>query len=86
MKNTKIDGDMLFMIEHDKYGIWYFDSLYRAAEFLGCQRAQVEYSFLRNKPYHGWVITVVDGADTPWSWINCSHEKYIEIVKENGGD
>lgn len=79
--NTKLTGNDLYMLEHEYYGKYYFDSLYRAGEFLGCQRAQIEYALLKNRPFKGiWNVTCVDGSEIKWKDINYTHEKYEEII------
>lgn len=53
----------------------YFTNLYRAAEYVGSQRAQVEYNFLKKRPIKGWDITIIDGKDIPWGSIDCDNVK-----------
>ena len=79
--NTKLKENELYMIENKDYGKYYFDSLYRAGEFLGCQRAQMEYSLMKNKAFKGiWNVSVVDGSEIKWKDINYKNEKYKEII------
>ena len=79
--NTKLKENELYMIENKDYGKYYFDSLYRAGEFLGCQRAQMEYSLMKKRAFKGiWNVYVVDGSEIKWKDINYKNEKYKELI------
>lgn len=74
--NAKLEMNELFKIEHDEYGTFYFDSLHRAGEFIGCGRAPLAYWVNKEgKGYNGWHIHIVNGADIKWSDINKKREE-----------
>lgn len=78
-----LDTNELFKIEHDEYGTFYFDTLHRAGEFLGCGRGPMEYWLNRKgNGYKGWKVSIVDGTDIPWGFINCDREKLLERMNE----
>lgn len=77
MERTILENNELFRISN---GIeqHYFTSLHRAAEYLGSQRAQVLYAYIRDLKYNKeWLIEIVDGSEIKYKDINCDGKKEI---------
>lgn len=68
-KDDNLQENELYMISCGEEQL-YFTSLYRIGKFLNKQRAQVEYSMLKNKNVDGWSIDIVDGSKVMWEDID----------------
>ena len=65
----KLKGKELFKLSNDNE-THYFTSLHRIGQFVGTQRAQVEYCALKGKTIKGWTIDIVDGSKVMWENID----------------
>ena len=68
--DKKFDNN-LFMVTNEErnYKHW-FTSLNRIAKMIGVPRTSVEIPFMKNKPYNGYKIEIVDGSDVMYRDIN----------------
>ena len=66
----KLDNN-LFMVtcEERNYKRW-FTSLNRIAKMIGVPRTSIELAFMKNKPYNGYNIEIVDGSNIKYKDIN----------------
>lgn len=63
--------EKLYCIEHYEYGIWYFTTLEKAAEYIGAKKDYLELA-LQGKwqSVKHWEIYEVDAADAIPAYIN----------------
>ena len=60
----------LLMAEHDAKGIWYFTSIYHAANALGIHPTLLTYRIAKRKDNEGWTFEWVEGTDVIYKYIN----------------
>jgi len=67
-------GDMdnlLLMVEHPEYGIWYFSSVYLAAKWMGLSDEVLWVWLHHNKnEFSSWKFEWVDGSNVMEKYIN----------------
>ena len=63
--------NMLLMVDHDEYGIWYFTNVQKAANWIGIQRTHlIQCLGKKNPSYKGYRLEWVNGDNVIYQYIN----------------
>ena len=72
----------LYMLYRDNE-CYYFTTFNKAAKYINKQRTQLEYYMLHNKPIDGWTISIIDGGDIMYKYIDPEpHDGYKALLQE----